>query len=397
MEQFPKELANNIINLFLNPSDSTNFCLDSSSLNQAFVKNEELLNSTLRVSIILAPKSELYHPFEIVTLEIRHQMLEKEDSPDSFRNLESIVNDDPNFLAKNLRFLNKFFLSACFTSPYTNFPYNRNSGIELVRRKFIISHQIEHVTPMDIKRKTVFPAPSVDGFFVFNKSIENLNTCLQISMIVAGNFEITLSKIKMIEQIRQQTQNGSEKGKRSRFYSEHTDCLETLENEGDSSRLTGRKSELRIQISEEPIQMIKNSEKPFRFANENNSNDFERADGEDEEETRASKTKRLKNCYSGSIFTDDIISMPSKAKLDQKATGKDPLDDIDLSDFAENKTLRNILFMAKNLNKFIHSRNLNFNENQSISSKSVTAVTLINRKDSVKSLNCRNFAKFTNN
>lgn len=397
MEKFSQQLTNKIMNLFLCPSENQNLGSDFHQPSHSCYLPNPLQNQTVKISLILAPKSDIYQCIEILRLELSHNYKTEDDHPQKFQDLEVIINDQPAQLSDNLSFINKFFVSCCFLSPYINFFSNKHLEMDLLKRKFVMDYRIEHKPVSEMNPIVSHPGNLLENCFAFNRKIENSEASLQISMSVPCNLQNALAKIRMIDQIRQQTTKGPRKHKRNRFFSEDIDCVEAKEPNTRPGVMSSRRSELRLKVSEEQ-QLVNRTDlpRPFKFLNEVCiDDDLLELSGEDEAITN-NALQENKKFFSASVFTEDHVSQLSKIKNEPCFTVNEKTEMVNFQDFQDDPSLENLYYMSKKINKFLNLRSKIFADDESYSSKSYNATGILNRKDSTNTLNKRNFIRFFN-
>lgn len=397
MDKFGLNLVNKILEIFFNNTNSLDFCSSPNKLQTNPYIKESIFNRGVQLLIFLCPKRDLYEKIDVLKLEIFHFIKKESDHINKFRDFETIVNDQEQHLNNGLKYFYKLFITACFTSPFVDFLNSTNPEIISLQKKFSIDYSFEYSSSYEISFKDQTINDDCKGKVFFSKKIENSMAILSGSMTLMNNLENVLSKIKLMDKYMFQKAPIGQKVKRTRFFSEDTDNLESDEKTFRYGALSSRKSEFQIKNFEENSSISNQiGDRPFKFLDELISDAMVEQLSNEDDNLQNSEDKVKKKFYSASLFTDDQSSPKSKMNGDQMFKGKDFQEENPFEDFEVSGTIENLYYMTRKINKFLNIHSQTFIDDKSFSSKSYYIGNAFNRKDSSNTFNRRNFLRFYN-
>lgn len=396
MDRFARQLTNKIISIFFSPGDLGSLGAELPSTGATSYVGTSVQNKNLKITVQLIPKGEQYQPIDVLRLTLALLDKVSDDPTHNFDDLESLINDNPASLAENLSFLEKFFVSCCFLSPYIHFQQNKHLDLDLLRRKFAL-HFVPQVDPLGPRRKSSGhqkPMPSLENGYEFFRVIENSRSSLAVSMWVANNLEVTVSKVRTIEQLQQQGPKAPPRAKRNRFFSEEISHGDSKDAHLKSGTFVMPKSELKIKHPEEQGSFSKHDTggRPFKFVNETMVDNLEELSGEDDFTQAAHSEKH--NFYSSSLFGEEGAPTQSRNRKESTSRPLGPKEEVSFNDFEDTGTLENLYYMAKKINKFLGGRQGGASEDHSYSSQSVQVVTVPPPREPPATFNKRQFLRF---
>lgn len=316
MNEFGKKIGNTVLNLFIDPENNINQNTQDMGTGEYDCVKKDLSEEGLRVIINLTPKSHLLsRKYDILVLDIIHS---RNKTDHNFTPFEHFQNDNPQNLTNNFSFLLKFIISACSLSPFLSFTKSTSvTGIELLRRKFILNYTVEYLTEHEMLKNYCITELQGTQLYNFNKKLEKVDESLTVELQVVDNVDALINMLREKESLL--TKNTSQKLIRNRFLSEDSrdDFSEFSSFRKRSSRYQSAFN-LKASFDNRSSFLQKNRKRPFKLMDEelleNNINEDSSEDGNYIAEPQLTdynlELKQLNN--SSSFFLSTNFSLKSK-------------------------------------------------------------------------------------
>jgi len=400
MEEFSKHLLNAVLNLFL---DQTNRFAQASNFHSKFnceYIQKPLNNQGLKVTVSLIPKTSSLPMVEVIRFEVVHSLKRQLRGRHHFTDISLLLNDNSRNLIEALAFINKFFISACFLSPYINFYNTRSLDLDYLKRKYSLDYKVEYKSSIEAHKPTVNNQETRQ--FSFRRYVENSLSHLDMQLHLQDNLGSVLLNLRNAEKVKAQ-KFLSGKTIRNRFFSE--------DNDDFSRTAKARKhqdgklhSEMDVKNSFERrstgLANQKEVQRPFKLLDEVIMDNLEENSCEEEDtvpikEPLMQHTSR-KNGNCSIFFTEANLSFRSKTnKTENKGSGFEA----EAFEFDDVPSIDNLYYMVTKLRKAIKFSMPGTTDDHSYSSTShvTTPASLLNqRKDSIQSFTRKGIITFHN-
>lgn len=391
MEPFGKQLANKILSLFMSQHEGVSLAQPvSTSGSNAYLCNS-ITNREINILVQLTPKSNIFQTVDVLKLTLAHSDKQKVKKNNEFQDVDILMNDDEHSLEENLKFIERFLISACFLSPYINFQNNKQLDFDPLRRKFFLDYLVESVE-FKAESQQKQPIPALQSGYEVTKVIESSTSILKTRLWIANNLEIVLSQIKTIEIMKERGNRLQTNVKRNRFYSEEINSVDVPEQSSKIKPSGFRRSELPLAFSEDkpPFNKVDAAKRPFLFANELTIGNFEEVEGEDDNQT---VSQDQTDYYSLSMYKDETSTF-SKTQRDVANTQTSNPREFKSQDWEETGTVENLYCMAFNINQLLAHKSVLGSEDNSLSSFSGLVLHQVPQSTSSVTVNKRSFIKF---
>jgi hypothetical protein len=401
MEDFSKHLLNTILNLFLDQTNMFAKVQNFHSKIEGEYVQKPLDNQGLKVTLNLIPKSSSLPLIEVIRLEVVHSVKRFKSSSFQFTDINVALNDSSRNLCETLGFVNKFFISAAFISPYINFYNSKSLDLDYLKRKYTLDYKIEYKSSIDLQKSNIISEAAGIKSYLFKRDIENSGSSLNMVMMIHDNLHSVLEFLKNLE-IAKVKGYGSGRNVRNRFFSEDNDDDQLNDSRSFRKRGTTKiRSEFEVKHSTDRrnsgLTTPPAPVRPFRLLDEMIMDNLEEHSCEEDDMiplAELNSEKRIRVMNASSFFTETNFSLKSKNK---NSENKESFNDTNFADFDDSPTIDNLYYMASKLRKSMKHVVMGCAEDHSYSSKSnlmqTQGFSLPNR-DSSASLSRRGFLTF---